>query len=303
MRCGRRSSRSASVTGRQLAQSGPSAVRTLTGRRRPQPTQTSWLAGSVIRQYGHSGWPCSSRVAASRTAPQRAQGWARDLAAQLRQSHCPPIGRCRWMTRPQPGQAGRVIVHAPASQSGRSAAAPTAPGLGAGAGEQVGPVLQRPGQSAPLPGLWCGRGRRRGDQPRPTVVGSTCATTSTMSGVGSRPSSGGHCAHLGSSVAVAAADSSQLPAGRARLARAGRRPRSTSPRRGVAACAAVCRTRRRPAPRSSLRRPCAARSAGPRPRAGAGERPSASTAGRSQQGLGQPAALGAAAGHALDDPA
>ena len=77
------------LTGRQAGQSGPSGVRTLTGRRRPQPMQISWLAGSVIRQYGHSGWPCSSRVAASRTAPQREQGTARDLATQLRQSRSP----------------------------------------------------------------------------------------------------------------------------------------------------------------------------------------------------------------------
>lgn len=35
-----------SVGGRQLSQRGPSALRALTLRRRPQPTQTSWLAGS-----------------------------------------------------------------------------------------------------------------------------------------------------------------------------------------------------------------------------------------------------------------
>jgi hypothetical protein len=35
-----------SVAGRQLSQRGPSALRVLTRRRRPQPTQTSWLAGS-----------------------------------------------------------------------------------------------------------------------------------------------------------------------------------------------------------------------------------------------------------------
>ena len=101
--------------GQRLATAGSShsvarPVRTLTGRRRPQPTQISWLTGSLIRQYGHSGRPCSSRVAGSRTAPQRAQGCARVLAVQLRHNHFPPIGRCRWITRPQRGQAGRMIV-------------------------------------------------------------------------------------------------------------------------------------------------------------------------------------------------
>ena len=38
------------LTGRHAGHSGPSGVRTLTGRRRPQPMHVSWLAGSVIRQ-------------------------------------------------------------------------------------------------------------------------------------------------------------------------------------------------------------------------------------------------------------
>ena len=83
---------SAICHGRQLAQRGPSSVRTLTDRRRWHSTQTSWLIGSTIRQAGHRGRPCSSRVAASRIAPQRAHGWARDLAVQLRHNHFPPIG-------------------------------------------------------------------------------------------------------------------------------------------------------------------------------------------------------------------
>lgn len=62
--------------GLQLGQRTPSASRTATGRRRPQPTQTSRLTGSRIRQLGHSGCPAVSRVAGSRTAPQRAQGTA-----------------------------------------------------------------------------------------------------------------------------------------------------------------------------------------------------------------------------------
>ena len=100
--------------GRQVSHSGPSAARVLIRRRRPQVTQASWLAGSVTRQFEHSGRLCSSRVAASRTAPHREQGWARDLATQLRHSHCPSI---RWpsrITRPHRGHAGRVMAWAPA---------------------------------------------------------------------------------------------------------------------------------------------------------------------------------------------
>ena len=65
-RAGQRSSRARSS--RTAARPG---ARTLTGRRRPQPAQVSWLAGSVIRQCGHSGWPCSSRAAAC--------GWLRSV--------------------------------------------------------------------------------------------------------------------------------------------------------------------------------------------------------------------------------
>ena len=38
------------AVGRHDGHSGPSSVRTLTGRRRPQPEQVSWLAGSVLKQ-------------------------------------------------------------------------------------------------------------------------------------------------------------------------------------------------------------------------------------------------------------
>ena len=96
--------------GTHLPQSGPPGVRTWTGRRRPHPTHVSWLVGSVIKQWGHSGRPCVSRVAASRTVPHRPQGWARDLAVQLRHSHLPSIRLCRWMIRPQRGQGGRTIA-------------------------------------------------------------------------------------------------------------------------------------------------------------------------------------------------
>ena len=132
----------------QLAHSGPSAVRTLTGRRRPQPRQVSWLAGSVIKQFGHSGWPCSSRVAASRMAPQREQGSARDLATQLRQSHCPSIRRLQ-ADHPSAARAGRPRrFRAPRRRTSASISRSTA-GARACAPAPVsrfGVVLERPGQ-------------------------------------------------------------------------------------------------------------------------------------------------------------
>jgi len=58
------------------------------------------------KEFADVPWPL--RVAASQTRPQREQGWARDLATQLRQSHRPPIGRCSLMTRLQFGHGGRA---------------------------------------------------------------------------------------------------------------------------------------------------------------------------------------------------
>jgi hypothetical protein len=105
------------VWGAHDAQTGPSARRVLTRRRRPQRAHSSRLTGSLTRQFGHSGWPPASRVAGSRAAPQRLQDTALALATQLRQLHCPFRRRCRRTTRPQCGQAGRVIVSAPAAHS------------------------------------------------------------------------------------------------------------------------------------------------------------------------------------------
>ncbi|MGH3610808.1 MAG: hypothetical protein ACRDRD_22370, partial [Pseudonocardiaceae bacterium] len=56
-------------------------------------------------------------MAASQTLPQPAQGSARDLATQLRQSRTPPRGLTSGITRPQCGQGGRTMLVAPASQS------------------------------------------------------------------------------------------------------------------------------------------------------------------------------------------
>ncbi|HEY5840370.1 MAG TPA: hypothetical protein VIU87_02670 [Mycobacterium sp.] len=102
------------VIGRQDGHSGPSPVRTLTGRRRPQPEQVSWLTGSVLKQWGHKGFPCSSRVAGSRWTPQREHVSARDLAQQLRQTRTPSRVLFSVMTRPQRGQGGRTMLCAPA---------------------------------------------------------------------------------------------------------------------------------------------------------------------------------------------
>jgi len=63
---------------RQREHSGPSGVRRRTRRRRPQPVQVSRFAGSVMKQWAHSGRPWSSRVTGSRQAPQRAHCWVRE---------------------------------------------------------------------------------------------------------------------------------------------------------------------------------------------------------------------------------
>ena len=105
--------------GRQLGQIGPSAVRVLTMRDSPQPMQVSRFAGSLTRQFGHSGRPSASRVAGSRRAPQRTHSSKRDLAMQLRQTRCPSSGLSMRTTRWQRGQTGRTIPATPACAAGR----------------------------------------------------------------------------------------------------------------------------------------------------------------------------------------
>src|SRR5664280_893113 len=95
----------------------PANQESCTGCGRRRPVQLSWLAGSVIRQCGHSGRWCSSRAAGSRTAPQREHGSALDLARQLRHRRIPSRGLTSVITRPQRGQAGRRMCTAPAWQS------------------------------------------------------------------------------------------------------------------------------------------------------------------------------------------
>lgn len=141
----------------------PSGVRTLTGRRCAQPTQVSWLAGSVIRQYGHNGRPCSSRMAASRTTPHREQGSALDLATQLRHSRTPSRGLTSVIIRRQCGQGGRTTLVAPPSQSLSISRSTEGPAPQRRAGEQFGPVLQRPRELIALPGLGHRRVHRSDD--------------------------------------------------------------------------------------------------------------------------------------------
>ena len=298
-RARRRSRRSASCTGRQCRHSGPSGVRTLTGRRRPQPTQVSWLAGSVIRQFGHSGRPCSSRVAASRTAPHRAQGWARDLATQLRHEPLPvdpPV------QADDPAAAGAGRPDDPGRRrrrARRSAAAPTAtrrlrrPRRSAGSGWSS----QGPGQPAALPGPGSTPRVTAATRAQPAAPDRCAATTSVTISAGSWPSPGGHCAHRGRPSRSREADPAGPAAGRA-AARAGpQTPQYQSwPRR--------CRVRRS-LPHSAQTGGEIARRArlaqrdqqvpdGPgcrRAPVGQHRRPV-------EQGLGQPAPLGPAAGDA-----
>ena len=159
----RRSSRSGSCSGTAARAQRPVGVRTLTGRRRPQPTQVSWLAGSVIRQLEHSGWPVlvAGGGLADRSAPRAGLGrgtWPRSCgrAAARRSAGC---------RRDDPAAAragGRTIPVAPASHEHADQPQHRRDGcLGAGAGEQPGLILQRPGQPAALPGPG-GHGVHRG---------------------------------------------------------------------------------------------------------------------------------------------
>ena len=116
-RCSPQTEQVSAGSGGQPGHSGPCGLRVFTTRRRPQFTQTSRLAGSLTRQFAHTGIPRASRAAGSLTLPHLEQGRARDLATQVRHSQRPSIGRCKAMTRPHCGHGGRMILVAPASQS------------------------------------------------------------------------------------------------------------------------------------------------------------------------------------------
>ena len=122
--------------GTQVGQTGPPGMRMLTGRRRPQRAHRSRLAGSVTRQCGQTGRPCSSRAAGSRTVPHRPQGTAfgagaagaadpqpvqqlaqRDVTPALRA--CRPLDNGAWRPQAehvvtgsgrQPGQSCTALV-------------------------------------------------------------------------------------------------------------------------------------------------------------------------------------------------
>ena len=245
--------------GQQLGHSGPSEVRFCTRRRLPQLMQTSMFAGSVTRQFGHSGRPWASRVAGSRRAPQRTHSSMRDLAMQLRQTRCPSSGLSMRTTRWQRGQAGRTIPATPASCS-RSISRRTA---------RWGARWPSPVSKAGLPskaqasfcwsaGPWHAFGglhRQSGAGLRPGPVGDHARERP-------RGHHGRRC--RGTSRIVAG------PTGHGRRCGGSfrkprkqrlrvRRLRSTSPGRGVGGFAAVCRTRRRPVARSPGRRPCGGR--------------------------------------------
>ncbi len=181
----------------QAAQSGPSAVRVLTGRRRPQLTQLSKLAGSATRQLGQSGRPCSSRVAGSRSAPQRAQGWALAFAMQLRQTLSPPSGLDRRTTRWQRGQAGRTTPVTPLSSSSSISR------KSAGTGARWPAPVSRAGlsSSAQARRCWCeGRGatsRTAAATTSASASGWRAATRAQTRPTGSRPSLSGQRLHRG----------------------------------------------------------------------------------------------------------
>ena len=146
------------------AQTGPSAQRVLTRRRRPQRAHSSRLTGLLTRQFGHSGLPSASRVAGSRAVPQRLHGTAPALATQLRQLHWPCKRRCRRTTRPQCGQAGRVMFSAPAAHSSSISRSTAAAGA-----------------CAPSPVSSAGR------PPQPTPGGADCPAGRTPAGRHRRP--------------------------------------------------------------------------------------------------------------------
>lgn len=101
----------------QDSHTGPSGVRVETRRRRRQPTHSSRFVGSEATQYEHSRLPSASRLAGSRSFPQRAQMALWALAIQLRQLHSPSRRRCSRTNRPQCGHAGATILVAPAADS------------------------------------------------------------------------------------------------------------------------------------------------------------------------------------------
>jgi hypothetical protein len=99
----------------QVGQSGPSAVRRPTARRRPHPRQVSRFAGSVMKQLAQIGPPSWSRVTGSRRARQREHSSMRECAMQVRQTRTPLSGLSIRTTRWQPGHVGKTMPAMPAA--------------------------------------------------------------------------------------------------------------------------------------------------------------------------------------------
>ncbi len=183
--------------GRQVAQVGPSVVRTLTGRRRSQTMQVSWLAGSVTRHEGHKGSPmliAGPGLSDGATSCTRfGTGFGHAVSAEThavpgfdQRDHSSAVGA--W--RPDDVRGPGITEPLDEAQHRRD------PRLGAGTGEQFGPLGQSPGQLLALTGIG-----HRIVQGSDHDVSTQCwidpVTTSITTSVGSRPSPGGHWSHRG----------------------------------------------------------------------------------------------------------
>ena len=259
-------------------------VRTWTGRRRPHPTHVSWLAGSVIKQWGHSGRPCVVAGRGLTHCPAPAAGLGAGLGGAV---------AAQPLAVDPPVQADDSTA-AGAGWADYRACLGVAQGLdqpqhrrcrcfGAGAGEQLGPLLPTPRQAdaaARIAGRPPRPPRRRRHSAR---QGRYLVITSTVSSTGHAHSSGGHAHAARLPVTVAVATRRVLPARTARSA--GRTADTAVPLLAAALQRAqvVCRIRRISAPKYALHQPCSARSAGPRPRGGPASARRSSTPGRSSR--------------------
>ena len=217
-------------------------------------------------------------MATSRIAPQPAHGCAPGGAVAAQ-----PLSTDRPMqvNHPSAARAGRagdracscVAERVDQSQHGRQRRRRS------GSGEQIWSILQRPGQAAPLPGLRCHLRRRRGDHlGRQCRIGLRDHVDDQRGRVA--PIVGRALRTPRLSIAVAGADASQLPTGRARLATRAADPAVpvlTTTLNRAQPFAALGAHRRR---NLGCARLCSAISRSATPR-GAGERPSANTPGRS----------------------
>ena len=222
------------LRGTQVAQTGPSALRLLTRRRRRQWMHCSKLTGSVTKHLAHNGFPLSSRAAGSRTVPQREQDTALALAVQLRQIRSPSRVLLKVTTRPQRGQAGRWMWDAPKSQSASISLSTIGNGrFRAASGEELGGLFDSPRQLLLVSGLGDGchdcRDDRVGGQSWIQRGDHLDQNSARVAGVAVRA-----LRTARSAVSVAEADLPLLPTGCALLWADGSRGSSTSARRDAA---------------------------------------------------------------------